>query len=105
MKKIALILTMAFLVMTAVPVLAEEPLPPDPSMTGRFTAEPTGDFIIFDVLVLRPLGLAAMTIGAALSVPAAPWAASSHSEDRVNRELIQKPYWYTFCRPLGDIDF
>jgi hypothetical protein len=105
MKRIILILTITLLSMTALPVLAEQPLPPDPTMTGRFTAQPMGEFIIFDALVLRPLGLVSMAVGAGGAVFAYPWAAPSHTEDRVDRELIQKPYWYTFCRPIGDIDF
>ncbi len=106
MKKIILILTaIVLLSMTALPVLAEEPLPPDPTLSGRFTAEPAGEFILFDAFILRPLGLAAMGIGLAGAYGAMPWAIPSHSEGRVQRELIQKPYDYTFCRPLGDIDF
>ena len=105
MKRIILILTITLLSMTALPVLAQEPLPPDPTLTGRFTAEPMGEFIIFDVFILRPLGLASMAVGAGSAAVAYPWAKSSHSEDRVKRELLQKPYWYTFCRPVGDIDF
>ena len=105
MKRIILILTITLLSMTALPVLAQEPLPPDPTLTGRFTAEPPGEYIIFDAFILRPLGLAAMAVGAASAAVAYPWSRSSHSENRVDRELIQKPYWYTFCRPIGDIDF
>ena len=105
MKKIVLILTLTLLTMTAIPVLAEEVLPPDPNMTGRLTADHDGEFIIFDVFVLRPLGLVSMAVGAASSVVAAPVASLSNSQDRVDRELIQKPYWYTVCRPVGDIDF
>jgi hypothetical protein len=105
MKSTALILAITLLAMTAIPCLAQQPLPPDPTLTGRFTAEPTGEFIIFDAAVLRPLGLVSMAVGAAGAVVSAPWAASSNSEPRVNRELLEKPYWYTFCRPLGDIDF
>jgi hypothetical protein len=105
MKKIALILAITMLAITSIPVLAQEVLPPDPTLTGRFTAEPAGEFIIFDALILRPLGLVSMGVGAVGAAASAPWAASSNSQDRVNRELLQKPYWYTFCRPLGDIDF
>jgi hypothetical protein len=105
MKKIALILTIALLAMTAIPALAQMPLPPDPTASGRFTAEPAGEFILFDALILRPLGLASMGVGAVGSMAAYPWSRPSHTEDRVTRELIQKPYWYTFCRPIGDIDF
>ncbi len=105
MKRIILILTITLLSMTALPVLAQEVLPPDPTATGRFTAPPTGEFIIWDALILRPMGLAAMAVGAGGAVLAYPWTRSSHSQDRVRRELFQKPYSYTFCRPLGDIDF
>ena len=105
MKRIVLILTLTMLTMTAIPVLADEVLPPDPNMTGRLTAETQGEFILFDVFVLRPLGLASMAVGAAGALVANPVASMSHSEDRVQRELIDKPYWYTFCRPVGDIDF
>jgi len=106
MKRTIMILTaIALLSMTAVPVLAQEPLPPDPTMSGRITADPTGEFIIFDVLVLRPLGVVSMATGAVTAAIASPWAKSSNSMDRVQRELVQKPYDYTFCRPVGDIDF
>jgi hypothetical protein len=107
MKRVFLILTaIAMLSMTAIPLMAQqEVLPPDPNMSGRITYPPDGEFILFDVLLLRPLGLASMAVGAVGATVAAPWAASSHSNDRVQRELIQKPYDYTFCRPLGDIDF
>ncbi len=105
MKRIILILTITLLSMTAIPVLAEEVLPPDPTVTGRLTAEPRGEFIIVDTFILRPLGLVSMAVGAAEAVVAYPMSIPSHSEDRVNVELLQKPYWYTFCRPIGDIDF
>ena len=105
MKKIVLILTVTFLAMTAIPVLADEVLPPDPNMTGRLTAEPAGEFILVDAFILRPMGLASMAVGALGGFVAIPWSAPSGSDDRVIRELYQKPFWYTFCRPIGDIDF
>jgi hypothetical protein len=106
MKKIFLILTaIVMLSVTAVPLMAQEVLPPNPNMSGRITYPPQGEFIMFDVFILRPMGLASMIIGGATAAVATPWADSSHSNDRVQRELIQKPYDYTFCRPLGDIDF
>ncbi len=106
MKRLFLILTaIAMLSATAVPVLAQQPLPPDPNLSGRITAPPQGEFILFDVFILRPLGLASMAIGAASSTVAYPVARASNSTNRVTRELIQKPYEYTVCRPVGDIDF
>jgi len=105
MKKTALILTIILASMVAIPVLAQETLPPDPTLTGRFTAEPLGEYILFDAFILRPLGLASMAVGLGGAVVAGPLSIPSHTEYRVQRELIQKPYWYTFCRPMGDIDF
>ena len=106
MKRIFLILTaVAMLSVAAVPLMAQDQLPPDPNMSGRLTAPPQGEFIMFDVFILRPLGLASMAVGAITTEVALPWATSSHSMDRVQRELIDKPYEYTFCRPVGDMDF
>ncbi|MDA8307636.1 MAG: hypothetical protein M0Z81_12505 [Deltaproteobacteria bacterium] len=107
MRRTIILLAAIFLaIAVVVPAFAQQNLPPDPSkMSGRFSATPPGDFILLDALILRPLGLAAMAVGAIGAVAATPWAEASHSEDRVKRELIEKPYWYTFCRPLGDSDF
>ena len=106
MKQIVLILTITFLAMTAIPVLAyDEVLPPDPTATGRFTSEPAGEFLIFDAVILRPLGIASMAVGMASATFTYPWSIPSGTQDRVSRELIEKPFWYTFCRPIGDLDF
>ena len=105
MKRTVILLAAIFVALTVLPAFAQEDLPPDPAMTGRFSSDPPGEFIIFDAVILRPLGLAAMGVGAVGTYLAGPWAASSHSGDRVKRELLDKPYWYTFCRPLGDSDF
>ena len=91
--------------MTALPVLAQEPLPPDPTLSGRFTAEPLGESTIFDAVILRPLGLVSMGVGASGRRRCRSMGGIFKPQARVDRELIQKPYDYTFCRPLGDIDF
>ncbi len=63
--------------------------------------EPSGELILFDVLILRPLGLAATALGTAGAVVTAPLAAQTCEWDLVERKLIREPYNYTFCRPLG----
>ena len=83
MKRIILILTITLLSMTALPVLAELDMPLDPTQPAHFNAEPPGEDILFDALILRPLGLASMAIGAGTAVVAFPWSISSNSEDRV----------------------
>ena len=105
MKRIILILTITLLSMTASPVLAGQPFPGDPTQPERCISQPQGEDILFDACILRPLGLAAMVIGAGAAVVAAPWSISSNSEDRVQRELLQKPCWFTFGRPLGEFGY
>lgn len=63
--------------------------------------EPSGELILFDALILRPLGLVATVVGTAGAVLTAPWAANTCEWDLVERKLIREPADYTFCRPLG----
>lgn len=57
--------------------------------------------VIIDVLVLRPVGLAACVVGLAAAVIAMPFAIPSNSTDKVYQALIAEPFYYTFKRPLG----
>lgn len=61
--------------------------------------------MIFDALVLRPLGIVSMFAGFGGAIAALPWAASSCSLDRVKKQLLDKPADYTFRRPIGEIDY
>jgi hypothetical protein len=68
--------------------------------------EPSGELILFDAMILRPLGVVATavgTVGAAVFV--APWTANTCDWDLVEKKLIREPANYTFCRPLGDVDY
>ena len=58
--------------------------------------------MVVDVVVMRPLGLAATIIGTVLTVVALPFTIPSGSVEASARELIVKPAEYTFQRPLGD---
>jgi hypothetical protein len=57
--------------------------------------------VIYDVLIMRPLGLAACIVGLAAAVVALPFAIPSGSTDKVYQALIVDPFHYTFKRPLG----
>ena len=108
MKKIILTLGVVamMLAMVPFPVFAQnEQLPPDPTLSGDFTQQFMGERIIVDTFLLRPLGFAATLIGIIASVPALPMSVPNNSMDRTGRELIQRPFDYTFKRPLGDVDF
>ncbi|MGV8074955.1 MAG: hypothetical protein AB2L11_10420 [Syntrophobacteraceae bacterium] len=65
---------------------------------------PSGELILADSLILRPLGVVAMGVGFVGALLTLPWTAGSGSSERVTTELVDKPYEYTFCRPIGDVD-
>jgi hypothetical protein len=83
--------------------------PPDDSISAYSPYpvarhDPPGELILADVLILRPLGIAASIVGLAGSVISAPFAATSNSFGVVNEKLIREPFDYTWCRPLGQME-
>jgi len=105
MRRFFVIVTVLATLAIGIPAFAEEMLPPDPALSGDFSSQYMGERMMVDMFVLRPLGLAAGIIGAASAVAMFPMAAATNSLDRMDREMIYKPFAYTFQRPLGDIDF
>ena len=89
----------------ASPLWAEEHAAPDPIGAGNFSHEYAGEFILFDVIIMRPVSLAASVLGLGGAVIGYPWAVASDSEDRLFQELIEKPVKFTFSRPVGEVDF
>jgi hypothetical protein len=59
----------------------------------------------FDAAVLRPLGFAALVVGAGLFVPAAILVAPSGKDnlETALEHFVLKPYQATFERPLGQL--
>ncbi len=85
MKGLALLMCFVTL-LTAIPAFATDKTP---EMIG-------------DLVVSRPLGIAATIAGAAIFVLALPFAATSRSVKKTAHELVRKPFYYTFERPLGE---
>ena len=65
---------------------------------------PSGEAILADVLLVRPLGIAALAVGIGGCFVTLPFAASSNTGERAGRAFLQQPFDYTFRRPLGDVD-
>ncbi len=66
--------------------------------------ETSAEEIAVDILLVRPLGLAALAVGAILSLVALPWSllgGGDHKE--VHQKLVVEPAKFTFTRPMGDI--
>ena len=67
-------------------------------------SEGEGGAIIADVVVARPLCLAATAVGSVFFVLALPFAAATRSVDHTAQALVVTPARATFTRPLGDFE-
>jgi hypothetical protein len=81
---------------------AQEPAEPrSPSLSARLSR---GAAVGFDVLIVRPLGFVATTVGAALFIPAVVVTAPN-GRDSIESALelfVIVPAKYVFRRPLGE---
>ncbi|MBW2073094.1 MAG: hypothetical protein JRI89_17840 [Deltaproteobacteria bacterium] len=59
----------------------------------------------FDLIVLRPVGLAATVIGTAVFIVSLPFSAMGGNTNEAAEKLISEPAKYTFSRPLGKNDY
>ena len=61
--------------------------------------------MMFDLVLLRPLGLAATVIGTAFFVVSLPFSALGGNTGEAANKLVVAPAKYTFSRPLGAEDY
>ncbi len=89
-------LTAALLMSLASPSLAHAASYPD-------SLQDCGYPVIFDIAVMRPLGLVALGLGLGLFAPVAPWTilTAPTELDQVANALIGAPAVFIFNRPLG----
>lgn len=64
--------------------------------------EPGGGAMIYDTVVVRPIGLAATVIGSAFWLISLPFSASGDNTGTATKKLVKEPAAYTFKRPLGE---
>lgn len=84
---------------------AQDPVEPTAPETGAFTrAKIDAEFgKAFDLVVLRPLGLAGLSVGAVLFVPAAALSAADPDSFEDAKELfLLHPAENVFSRRLGE---
>uniref|UniRef100_A0A832EJD9 Uncharacterized protein n=1 Tax=Desulfacinum infernum TaxID=35837 RepID=A0A832EJD9_9BACT len=100
-RSVFLVFALAFaLVWTgSQPVCAEGPGTP----VAQQAAEqiPDGGIMLADILIARPIGIAACVAGLVGTVIALPFAAFSGSVNAVTERLVTEPFAYTFQRPVG----
>lgn len=61
-----------------------------------------GLYMTMDVLIVRPVGLAASVLGTAIFIVALPFSIPSGSVGATACALLITPGRYTFARPIGD---
>ncbi len=87
MKKMLILLIVFFLLLDSTAVFAEQ--------SEAF-------YIVGDLAVARPAGLAATVIGGAIFIACLPFALPSGSVRSTADTLVGEPFRFTFKRPLGD---
>ena len=66
------------------------------------TNEPSGDAMMYDMIVMRPAGLVATVVGSAVWLISLPFSALGDNVDTATKKLVKEPAAYTFKRPLGE---
>ncbi len=66
--------------------------------------QPEAGAMIADVILVRPLGIASMILGATAFIVSIPFTASGRNVDEAWDTLVKKPAKFTFQRPLGQFD-
>ena len=61
-----------------------------------------GGYMMADLVVMRPLGIAATAVGAVAYVLSLPFSLAGGNEPEARQKLMGDPASYTFTRPLGD---
>ena len=64
--------------------------------------EPEGGEMIYDTVVLRPVGLVATAVGSVFFILSLPFSALANNVDDASEKLVKDPYRFTFKRPLGE---
>jgi uncharacterized membrane protein YfcA len=94
---LVMIFTITFL---AAPLYAE-----DIYKTWRpANAQPNGEKMLWDSLVMRPAGLITCLLGIGGFIVALPFALTSQTQNQAFDGLVVEPFNYTFARPVGLLD-
>jgi hypothetical protein len=64
--------------------------------------EPSGEAMLYDMVIMRPAGLVATIVGSAFWLISLPFSAAGDNVDTATKKLVKEPAAYTFKRPLGE---
>ena len=68
------------------------------------TEDPSGGAMMFDLAVVRPVGIIATAVGCVFFVVSSPFSALGGNIDTAGEKLVKDPAAFTFKRPLGDFN-
>ena len=92
-----------FLVIVTIAAMMIMPLATTAVAAEYFEAEdPGGGAMIFDAVVVRPVGIVATAVGCVFFVVSSPFSALGGNIDTAREKLINDPAAFTFKRPLGE---
>ena len=63
--------------------------------------EPTGGQMMWDAIVMRPIGIVGTALGSVVWLVSYPFAALGGNADESTQKLVAQPFNWTFNRPLG----
>ena len=66
------------------------------------TEDPSGASMLFDTVLVRPVGIIATAIGAVFFVVSLPFSALGDNTGEAGEKLVKEPARFTFKRPLGE---
>ena len=92
-RVIVLLTTIALVAVPCMTCLAQGLEEDDDIIAGQMTA---------DALVVRPLGICATVIGAAIFIVSLPFSALAGNSEIAHEYLVEDPFNFTFNRALGD---
>jgi hypothetical protein len=113
MKHVVVILSVLVLLGSLSTTLYGEtrnPYPPPPlsgvtnggTSMNKGASAPSGEAILADLILVRPMSFAAWIVGAGLNLIALPFTSASHTTNEVADRLVNEPFEFTFARPLGE---
>ena len=73
---------------------------------GYWVGEPgSGEAMLADALIARPVGLVTTAVGSAVYVVSLPFSLLGGNEKQARRKLVVEPTKFTFKRPLGEFEY
>ena len=64
--------------------------------------EPGGGAMMYDTIVVRPVGIVATAVGSVFWLISLPFSALGDNVDTATQKLVKEPAAYTFKRPIGE---